>query len=127
MKIRTHLMFDGAAEEAMNFYVSLFPKSRVIEYNCYEAGDNKGKLQQGNFTIAGREFICIDTPIKHDFTFTPSGSIFVDCDSLADLEHIFSALSTNGEVLMPLDNYGFSTKFAWLTDCLGLSWQLNLA
>jgi uncharacterized glyoxalase superfamily protein PhnB len=51
----------------------------------------------------------------------------VEFDSLEDLERAFAALSEGGEVLMPLDNYGFSQKFGWVNDCFGVSWQLNLA
>ena len=63
-QIRTHLMFDGSAEEAMNFYVGLFPDSQVIESKQYESGDNEGKLLQGTFSLAGQEFVCIDSPVK---------------------------------------------------------------
>jgi len=64
--------------------------------------------------------------VKHQFTFTPSISLFVDCDSETELEELFSRLSAGGAVLMPLDNYGFSTRFGWVNDRFGLSWQLNL-
>ena len=125
-KIRTHIMFDGVAEEAMNYYVSLFPNSIVLDAQWYEEGDSKGKLYAGYFTLAGREFICIDTPIKHDFGITPAISIFVDCDSASEQEALLESLSTGGEVFMPLDDYGFSRRFAWVQDRFGVSWQLNL-
>ena len=124
--IRTYLLFEGAAEEAMNYYVSLFPNSVVLTSQKYEEGDSKGKLLLGTFTLAGREFMCIDSPIKHDFGLTPAISIFVDCDSATEQEGLFEALSTDGEILMPLDNYGFSTRFTWVQDRFGVSWQLNL-
>ena len=54
-------------------------------------------------------------------------SLFVDCESEAEIEEVFSRLSTGGLVLMPLDNYGFSTKFGWVKDRFGPSWQLNLS
>jgi uncharacterized glyoxalase superfamily protein PhnB len=53
-------------------------------------------------------------------------SVFVDGESLAELERVFAALSEGGQVLMPLDDYGFSKRFAWTTDRFGVSWQLNL-
>jgi len=65
--------------------------------------------------------------VKHELTFTPSISLFVDCDSEPELEGVFSRLSAGGVVLMPIDNYWFSTKFGWVKDRFGLSWQLNLA
>ena len=126
LQVRTHLMFDGTAEEAMHFYVSLFPDSLITETQTYDDGDNKGKVKIGCFSLAGREFICIDTPVKHEFSFTPSMSIFVDFDNSSDLQGAFAALSNGGEVFMPPDDYGFSAKFAWVQDRFGVSWQLNL-
>lgn len=126
-RIRTYLMFDGAAEEAMNFYISLFPNSAVQEAQRYEEGEHEGKLYLGSFTLGGREFMCMDSPIKHDFGITPAISIFVDCEDETEQDKLLEALSMNGEALMPLDNYGFSTRFAWIQDRFGVSWQLNLA
>ena len=70
--------------------------------------------------------MCIDSAVSHGFTFTPSMSIFVDCGSAAELERAFAALAAGGAVLMPLENYGFSTRFGWVNDRFGVSWQLNL-
>ena len=78
------------------------------------------------FTLCGREFMCSDSPIEHGFSFTPSSSTFVDFDSAAELERVFDVLSEGGQILMPLDNYGFSRRFGWLNDRFGVSWQLNL-
>jgi len=64
--------------------------------------------------------------VKHAFTFTPSISIFVDCEDEAERGKAFRQLSEGGEVLMPLDNYGFSTKLGWVNDRFKVSWQLNL-
>ena len=125
-RIRTHLMFDGNAEEAMNFYFSLFLKSEVHDVIHYDEGENKGKLHHASFSLGGREFICIDSPVKHDFGFTPAISIFVDCDSIEELDRVYSALADGGEVFMPLDNYGFSKKYGLVSDRFGVSWQLNL-
>ena len=124
--IRTHLTFHGTAEAAMNFYVDLFPGSEVIKVFHYDEGENKGKIQQAFFTLGGREFICIDTPIKHDWDFTPAVSIFVDCESEEELERLYAALAADGQILMPLDNWGFSQRFGWVSDRFGVSWQLNL-
>ena len=124
--IRTHLTFDGTAEAAMNFYVDLFPRSEVIKVFHYDEGENKGKIYQAFFTLEGREFICIDTPIKHDWGFTPAISIFVDCESEEELERLYAALAADGKILMPLDNWGFSQRFGWVSDRFGVSWQLNL-
>ena len=127
-KVTSHLMFEGVAEEAMNFYVSLFRGSRIIQVERYGPGEQgaEGTVKKATFTLVGREFMCIDSPVKHAFTFTPSISLLVDCESEAELEEVFGRLSTGGRVLMPLDNYGFSTRFGWVKDRFGPSWQLNL-
>jgi predicted 3-demethylubiquinone-9 3-methyltransferase (glyoxalase superfamily) len=83
-------------------------------------------VKRAEFVLAGQRFLCIDSPIAHDFEFTPSFSIFVDCDDSAELEAKFEALAAGGEVLMPLGAYGFSAGFAWINDRFGVSWQLNL-
>lgn len=124
----TQLMFEGNAEEAMNFYVSLFPGSEVRRIERYGPGEPgaQGTVKRAEFTLAGHSLACIDSPIKHGFTFTPSMSLFLDCQDEAELEKAFKELSAGGKVLMPLDNYGFSKKFAWVADRFGVSWQLNL-
>jgi predicted 3-demethylubiquinone-9 3-methyltransferase (glyoxalase superfamily) len=126
--ILTHLMFEGVAEEAMNFYVALFAGSKIAQIERYGPGEPgaEGTVKTATFTLLGREFLCIDSPIKHNFTFTPSVSLFVECESEAELEAVFERLSASGKVLMPLNNYGFSKKFGWCQDRFGLSWQLNL-
>lgn len=65
--------------------------------------------------------------MKHQFTFTPSISLFVECENESELDEAFNKLSAGGMVLMPLNNYGFSKKFGWLNDRFRVSWQLNLA
>jgi predicted 3-demethylubiquinone-9 3-methyltransferase (glyoxalase superfamily) len=127
-KITPFLMFEGAAEEAMRFYVSLFPGSEVRRFELYGPDElgAEGSVKRADFTLAGQEVTCIDSPMKHDFTFTPSVSLFVECENEAELNNAFDQLSPKGAVLMPPDNYGFSRKFAWVNDRFGVSWQLNL-
>jgi len=67
-----------------------------------------------------------DSNIKHDFTFTPSVSLFVTCETEEEIDRLFAGLSEGGQVLMPLAQYPFSPKFAWVQDRFGLSWQLSL-
>ncbi|MEK8128453.1 VOC family protein [Paenibacillus filicis] len=127
--IATFLMFDGQAEEAMNLYTSLFPDSKIISLTRYgpdEAG-SEGTVQQASFSLNGQAFRCMDSSIKHDFTFTPSISIFVTFGTEEELDRVYAALSRDGKVLMPLAAYPFSEKFAWIADRFGVSWQLNLA
>ena len=126
--ISTFLMFTGAAEEAMNFYVSLFEGSRVhrVErFGANEAGA-EGSIKRADFELKGHSVICLDSPPVHAFTFTPSISLFVEVESEAELASAFGRLSEGGKVLMPLDAYGFSRRFGWTQDRFGVSWQLNL-
>ena len=122
------LMFEGAAEAAMNFYVSVFRGSEVKHIERYGPGEpgKEGSVKRADFRVAGQDLICIDSPAKHAFTFTPSVSLFVECESEPEFDAVFGRLSEGGAVLMPPGNYGFSTKFAWLNDRFGVSWQLNL-
>jgi predicted 3-demethylubiquinone-9 3-methyltransferase (glyoxalase superfamily) len=126
---RPFLMFqDNNAEEAMNFYVSLFADGKINEiarYGANQAGA-EGSVMVANFTVAGQIVMCSDSPVRHQFGFTPAVSLFVDCDSEAEIERLNAALSENGKALMPIDNYGFSRRFAWLEDRFGVSWQINL-
>src|SRR5262245_50153313 len=126
-KINTFLMFEGQAEEAMNFYVSTLDGTvdSVTRYGPEGPGP-EGSVMQATFTLAGQQYMCIDSHVKHGFTFTPAVSLFVTCDDEAELERLFATLSEKGGVLMPLNNYGFSTRFGWVNDRFGVSWQLNL-
>jgi len=125
--ILTHLMFEGAAEEAMDFYVSLFPDGEILHVQRNAEGDLAGEVLVARFRIAGREFQCANSPISHDFDFTPSMSIFVECESEEQQQNLNDALSEGGKALMPLGDYGFSKRFSWICDRFGVSWQLNLA
>ena len=123
------LMFEGAAEQAMTFYVSLFPRSEIRLVERWKAGEQgpEGAFKRAEFTVAGRDLIAFDSPATHAFTFTPAISLFVECESEAELDAAYAQLAEGGETLMPLDNYGFSRKFGWVNDRFGVSWQLNWA
>jgi predicted 3-demethylubiquinone-9 3-methyltransferase (glyoxalase superfamily) len=127
--IRPFLMFQGEAEAAMNFYASLFPDSRITDIQRYGPGSpaNNGSVMRATLSIAGQSVMCIDSPVKHAFTFTPAFSFFIECSSEDELGRLLEALSERGGVLMPRGNYGFSKQFAWVNDRFGVSWQLNLA
>lgn len=128
LKVRPFLMFEGKAEEAMRFYVSLFPGGEVTHITRYGSGGPgpEGSVIVATFTIGGQAVMCSDSFVKHNFTFTPASSLFVDCTSEEELGRLVAALSDGGATLMPLDNYGFSRQFAWVNDRYGVSWQLNL-
>ncbi|WP_019155437.1 VOC family protein [Robertmurraya massiliosenegalensis] len=128
-KVTPFLMFqEGKAEEAMNFYTSLIEDSaitNIVRYGANESGD-EGTVMQATFTLKGQEFMCIDSNIKHQFSFTPSFSLFVTCNTEEELDNLYQKLIEGGQALMPIGDYGFSKKFGWLNDRYGVSWQLNL-
>jgi predicted 3-demethylubiquinone-9 3-methyltransferase (glyoxalase superfamily) len=124
------LMFQGGvAREAIEFYVSLFDDGEVLSLESY--GSNgpgpEGTVMRAEFRIAGQTFYASDSFITHEFGFTPSYSSWIEVESQTQLDELFAALSDGGAVLMPLDGYGFSTRFGWVNDRFGVSWQLNLA
>lgn len=127
-KITTFLMFEGAAEEAMTFYVSLFDDAEVVSVTRYgpEGPGEDGSVRHATFSLAGQQFMCIDSPARHGFTFTPAVSLFVQCESEPEIDRLYAALAERGAELMPLGDHGFSAKFGWVNDRFGVSWQLNL-
>jgi predicted 3-demethylubiquinone-9 3-methyltransferase (glyoxalase superfamily) len=127
-KVTPFLMFEGRAKEALDFYVDTFPGAKVKRLEHYGPGEpgKEGQVRIAAFSVAGQEFLCIDSSVHHAFSFTPSISLFVDCADELEIERIFAALADGGEVRMPLDNYGFSLRFGWVDDRFGVSWQLNL-
>lgn len=79
------------------------------------------------FRLAGGEFSCADSPVDHEWGFTPAISLWIDCDNTEEQTRIFDRLAADGQVYMPLDDYGFSSRFGWVGDRHGVTWQLNLA
>ncbi|MEH6908337.1 VOC family protein [Neobacillus drentensis] len=128
-KVTPFLMFqDGKAEEAMNYYISIIDDSEITSitrYGANESGD-EGTVMQATFSVKGQEFMCIDSNLKHQFSFTPSFSIFVTCDTEEEINNLYLKLSEGGQALMPIGDYGFSQRFGWINDRFGVSWQLNL-
>ena len=120
----------GKAEEAINFYCSLFEGSRVVSIERYEAGDEmgpEGTVRVATFELGGKPMMAIDSSAPHAFTFTPAISLWVDCSSQEEIERVSAALSDGGHFLMPLDKYDFSPQFCWVADRYGVTWQLNRA
>ncbi|WP_028596532.1 VOC family protein [Paenibacillus assamensis] len=127
-KISTFLMFTGQAREAMNYYMSIFDNAEIVEAKYYGPNEDgpEGTVMQAILSIHGQQFRFFDSFVKHDFSFTPAISLFVNCDTEAEIDHSFEKLSKDGFVMMPLGAYPFSKKFAWVADKFGVTWQLNL-
>ncbi len=113
-KIRTCLWFNKEAEEAANFYVSLFDNSRVIGLSRYGKGMPlpEGTLMTVDFELAGTKFMGLNGgPV---FKFTEASSMVVDCDSQAEIDRLWRALTDGGS----------EQQCGWLKDRYGLSWQI---
>ncbi|WP_026585391.1 VOC family protein [Bacillus sp. J33] len=127
-KVTPFLMFQGNAEEAMNYYISLIEESEIksiTRYGANEAGE-EGSVMHAAFSLKGQEIMCIDSNVKHDFTFTPSFSLYITCDTEEEIDQLYKSLLDGGIALMPLGDYSFSKKFGWVNDKFGVSWQVNL-
>lgn len=121
-------MFKGNAGEALALYQQAFVDLELVSMQRYSADGPgaEGTIKRATASILGQHFTVIDSAVDHDFDFSPSVSFFVECDSDEMLSHCFNALSSGGEVLMSLGDYGFSRQFGWVADPFGVSWQLNL-
>jgi predicted 3-demethylubiquinone-9 3-methyltransferase (glyoxalase superfamily) len=113
-KITPFLWFNGNAEEAMNFYVSVFKNSKVVSVMRYgEAGPGrKGTVMGGTFELDGQRFQALNGGPK--FAFTPAISLFVNCETQEEVDDLWEKLSDGGE----------KQRCGWLKDKYGLSWQI---
>ena len=113
-KITPFLWFDDQAEEAMNFYTSIFKNSRVVSISRYgEAGPRpKGMVLTATFQLDGQEFTALNA--GPEFTFTPAISFFVHCETQKEVDDLWEKLSEGGE----------KQRCGWLKDKFGVSWQI---
>jgi predicted 3-demethylubiquinone-9 3-methyltransferase (glyoxalase superfamily) len=113
-KITPFLWFDGKAEEAMNFYVSIFKNSKIGHVSRYtDAGPGpKGSVMSASFVLEGQEFYALNGGPQ--FKFTPAISLFVNCETQQEVDDLWNKLSEGGR----------EDQCGWLQDKYGLSWQL---
>ena len=118
----------GTAAAALDLYQDVFADFELIEIERYGPGDvgPEGTIKAAKFRLAGGDLSCADSPVDHAWGFTPGVSLWIECDDDTELERLFDRLSEGGTVFMPLDDYGFSTRFGWVGDPHGVTWQLNL-
>ncbi len=129
-KIHPFLWFNNQAEDAVNFYSSVFNNSEITAVTHYNEQSAKaaGMPEQAVMTVAfqleGREFAAINGgPV---FTISPTISFFVNCETVEEIDRLWAKLSDGGEVFMKLDKYPFSERYGWIQDKFGVSWQLIL-
>lgn len=101
----------GRAEEAMTLYTSLFDDARIGEVSR----DERGAINYGPFTLAGQDFVAMESDEQHEFTFTEGTSLFVSCTSQEEVDHFWNALTASG---------GQPSVCGWLKDPFGVSWQI---
>jgi predicted 3-demethylubiquinone-9 3-methyltransferase (glyoxalase superfamily) len=113
-KITPFLWFDKEAEEAANFYVSVFKNSKIVSVGRYgEAGPGaKGTVVSVTFELEGQSFFALNGgPL---YTFTPAISLFVNCETQGEVDDLWAKLCEGGK----------PNRCGWLTDRYGLSWQI---
>ena len=113
-KITPFLWFDGNAEEATNFYLSIFTNSKLLGVNRYgDAGPGpKGSVMIATFEINGQEFLALNGGPQ--FKFSPAISFVVNCENQQEVDHLWEKLSDGGE----------KRQCGWLQDRYGISWQI---
>ena len=126
LSVTPFLMFSGDAEKAMKLYTEVFPNSKIESIDKYRVGEGgaEGTVRVATMSLNGQKVMCIDSPVKQAFGFTPATSLYAASSNAETIEEYFNVLSDGDEVLMPLGEYPFSRKFAWITDRFGVSWQL---
>ena len=114
-KMVVSLWFDGNAEEAVNFYTSVFKNSKITEMSRYsEAGPGKpGTILTIMFQLNGMEFMAINA--GPEFKFTPAVSVMVQCETQHEVDSLWEQLTAGG---------GREDQCGWLVDKYGLSWQI---
>jgi predicted 3-demethylubiquinone-9 3-methyltransferase (glyoxalase superfamily) len=113
-KITPFLWFDGKAEEAMNFYVSIFKNSRVKSISrCGDHGPGpKGSVMSATFELEGQEFMALNGGPMYQLT--PAISFFVKCQTQGEIDELWAKLSQGGEPM----------RCGWLKDKFGVTWQI---
>ncbi|GAA2273740.1 VOC family protein [Nonomuraea roseoviolacea subsp. roseoviolacea] len=109
-KITTYLWFDHQAEEAAEFYTSLFAGSRVLDVVRHGEG---GPAMMVTFELAGQRFLALNG--GPEFRFTEAISLYVDCESQEEVDDLWARLTADG---------GEESRCGWLKDRYGLSWQI---
>ena len=120
-RIQPCLWFDSQAEEAANFYVGIFPNSRILSVSHYgeagqeEHGQRPGSVMAVSFTLDGQDMLALNG--GPHFKFNPAVSLMINCDSQAEIDHNWNALGAGGDPA--------AQQCGWLADRYGLSWQVT--
>lgn len=129
-KIIPFLWFENNAEDAVNYYTSLFNNSMIFNISRYDkatseaSGMTEGTVLDISFQLEGQEFGALNGGPQ--YSFSPAISFFVNCKTEEEVNHLWNELSNGGKVLMELNKYPFSERYGWIQDKFGVSWQLSL-
>lgn len=117
------LTYDGQAFEALEYYKDVFQNFDIIQLINY---DSSNKIQQAVIQIGNMRLMLRDSEVPSEFTFTPSMSVYIECEDLNEIEVLYRKLKKNGAIHIPLDDYQMSRRYASIQDQFGVSWELNL-
>lgn len=133
-KITPNLWFNGNAEEAVHFYVSVFPDAKILHTAYYPKSEEEGladfqknmagKVLTVDFEVMGFRFMAINA--GSEFAPNPSISFFITLDSKEEIDKLWERLAGGGKELMALGKYPFSEYYGWVQDKYNVSWQLIL-
>ena len=117
-------LWVGGRVELRSRHADLSPVAAPTPERFAESAE--GSIMHARMRIGDQVFMAFDSPPVHAFGFTASLSLFVSCETEEEIDRLFAGLSEGGFVMMPLSTeYGFSAKYAWLSDRFGVSWQLS--
>lgn len=129
-KITPFLWFNDQAEEAAKFYAEVFSDSKIGNVARYDeaaaavSGKPEGSAMTVSFRLEGQDFVGLNGgPL---FTFNPSISFYVQCETEDEVDSLWRKLSQGGATLMDLGKYDWSEKYGWIADKYGVSWQVSL-
>jgi predicted 3-demethylubiquinone-9 3-methyltransferase (glyoxalase superfamily) len=123
-KIIPHLWFDKEAKEATAFYATLFPNSSVDSVNTI-IGTPSGDTDIISFTLSGQKFMAISAGPY--FKLNPAISLFVTFETEAEIDAVWDRLKDGAKIMMEYQKYPWATKYGWLEDRFGVSWQLSMS
>lgn len=130
-KITPFLWFENQAEEAVNFYTSIFKNSKILSESRYEkagaeiSGMQEGSIMTVSFELNGQKFTALNGgPV---FKFTPAVSFTINLESEEEVDRLWEKLIDGGNAMMELGKYDWSEKYGWLQDKFGMSWQIGIS
>ncbi|WP_026866775.1 MULTISPECIES: VOC family protein [Jeotgalicoccus] len=118
------ISFNGTAFSAIEYYKEIFRDLEILQFLNYE---NSSKVQQAVISIGDLNIVVRDAEIPTGTRFNPEVSLYLECESLEEIELLYRKLKKNGAIHVPLDDYNLSKRYAIVQDQFGLYWQLNLS